>query len=293
MKVTHLLLVALVVVTLPASAKIVPALISTHPTNLYLSPDIPLSPSEKAGVALAKKWMNKKTEPITAGDGSVTYFYGAVMPTAVCSPNNVCDIQLQAGEKINKNGLNASDTVRWSITPMLSGQGEQQTTHVIVKPSDAGLSGNLVIGTDRRTYNIKLVSRADDWMPTIKFDYPEPIQQTLDTLYAREQTQKAHKQLGNGLNIDDLDFNYKTEGRAPFVPVRVYNNSLKTIIEMPRSVATGKLPSLVVVNGGRHELINYRYRNNQFIVDGLPNQIMLLLGTGKYQQSVLISRKGA
>ncbi len=90
-----------------------------------------------------------------------------------------------------------------------------------------------------------------------------------------------------------LTLTIRPKGRAPFVPVRVYNNSLKTIIEMPRSVATGKLPSLVVVNGGRHELINYRYRNNQFIVDGLPNQIMLLLGTGKYQQSVLISRKGA
>ena len=293
MKVTHLPLITLAVFTLTTHAQTVPAFTNDNPIATYLSPDIPLTPSEKAGVALAKKWMNKTTTPITAGDGSVTYFYGAVMPTAVCSPNNVCDIQLQAGEKISKNGLNASDTVRWSITPMVSGQGAQQTTHIMVKPSDAGLSGNLVIGTDRRTYNIKLVSRSHDWMPTMKFDYPESIARTVETLYAKEATQTANKQLGNGLNIDSLDFDYKTEGKAPFVPVRVYNNSIKTIIEMPRSVATGKLPSLVVINAGRHELINYRYRHHQFIVDGLPDQIMLLLGTGKYQQSVLISRKGA
>lgn len=290
MKIIKISALALAVFSAGVNATTVPPLTETELS--FLSPDIPLSNTEKAGVQLAKKWMNGKTKPITRGDGSVTYFYGAVMPTVVCSPLNLCDIQLQAGEMIKKEGLNASDTVRWSITPMLSGSGSSQITHVMVKPSDSGLTANLVIGTNKRTYNIKLISRQKDWMPTINFDYPETLNSTIESLYVRTQQEKEQKQLNNGLSIDDLNFNYKTEGKAPFVPVRVYNNSIKTILEMPRSVATGKLPSLLVVNAGRHELINYRYQNGKFIVDGLPKQIILLLGSGKYQQSVLITRTG-
>lgn len=258
----------------------------------FLSPDIPLSTVERAGVKLAQKWINGKTKPITRGDGSVTYFYGAVMPTVVCSPLNLCDIQLQPGEEILPKGLNASDTVRWTITPMVSNSPNGQITHVMVKPTDSGLTSNLVIGTNKRTYNIKLISRQKEWMPTVNFDYPEVISQTLESLYTRTKEAKERKILGNGLSIDDLDFNYKTQGQADFVPIRVYNNSVKTILEMPRSVATGKLPTLLVVNDGRREQINYRYRNGRFIVDGLPKQIILLLGSGKYQKSVLITKQG-
>ncbi|EEZ39025.1 P-type conjugative transfer protein TrbG [Photobacterium damselae] len=256
----------------------------------FLSPDIPLSTVERAGVKLAQKWINGKTKPITRGDGSVTYFYGAVMPTVVCSPLNLCDIQLQPGEEILPKGLNASDTVRWTITPMVSNSPNDQITHVMVKPTDSGLTSNLVIGTNKRTYNIKLISRQKEWMPTVNFDYPEVISQTLESLYTRTKEAKERKILGNGLSIDDLDFNYKTQGQADFVPIRVYNNSVKTILEMPRSVATGKLPTLLVVNDGRREQINYRYKNGRFIVDGLPKQIILLLGSGKYQKSVLITK---
>ncbi|ELV7517072.1 P-type conjugative transfer protein TrbG [Photobacterium damselae] len=258
----------------------------------FLSPDIPLSTVERAGVKLAQKWINGKTKPITRGDGSVTYFYGAVMPTVVCSPLNLCDIQLQPGEEILPKGLNASDTVRWTITPMVSNSQNGQITHVMVKPTDSGLTSNLVIGTNKRTYNIKLISRQKEWMPTVNFDYPEVISQTLESLYTRTKEEKERKILGNGLSIDDLDFNYKTQGQADFVPIRVYNNSIKTILEMPRSVATGKLPTLLVVNDGRREQINYRYKNGRFIVDGLPKQIILLLGSGKYQKSVLITKQG-
>lgn len=258
----------------------------------FLSPDITLSTVERAGVKLAQKWINGKTKPITRGDGSVTYFYGAVMPTVVCSPLNLCDIQLQPGEEILPKGLNASDTVRWTITPMVSNSPNGQITHVMVKPTDSGLTSNLVIGTNKRTYNIKLISRQKEWMPTVNFDYPEVISQTLESLYTRTKEAKERKLLGNGLSIDDLDFNYKTQGQADFVPIRVYNNSIKTILEMPRSVATGKLPTLLVVNDGRREQINYRYRNGRFIVDGLPKQIILLLGSGKYQKSVLITKQG-
>lgn len=247
---------------------------------------------EREGVNLAQKWIHGKTKPITSEDGAVVYFYGSSLPSVVCSPLKTCDIQLEAGERLTNDGINTGDKVRWRITPAVSGTGSNAVTHVVVKPSDVGLETSLMLTTDRRSYVFKLVSRKSDWMPVVRFDYPEKIQTAISSLYAKQASIKEEKQLGNGLNIDNLDFDYHVEGKASFVPVRVYNNSIKTILEMPRSVATGKLPSLLVVNAGRKELINYRYNSGRFIVDGLPKEIVLVIGAGKYQKSVLIKHRG-
>lgn len=276
-----------------SQAATVPALTSTPSNALSLfGQEQGLTANEREGVQLAQKWINGKTQPITAPDGAVVYYYGASLPSVVCSPLKTCDIQLEAGEQLVKTGINTGDSVRWKITPTLSGSGDNAVTHIIVKPSDVGLETSLMLTTNRRSYMFKLVSRQSDWMPVVRFDYPDTINTALSSLYAKRTSAQAEKQLGNGLNIDNLDFNYRVDGQAAFTPVRVYNNSIKTILEMPRSVATGKLPSLLVVNAGRRELINYRYNKGKFIVDGLPKEIVLVIGAGKYQQSVLIKHKG-
>ncbi|GAL12083.1 conjugative transfer protein TrbG [Vibrio astriarenae] len=174
----------------------------------------------------------------------------------------------------------------------MSGQGRDAVTHILVKPTDVGIETTLQISTNRRSYLIKLTSTHNDWMPVVKFDYPETLNLAMDSLYQRQESERSSKQVGDGLNIDHLDFEYAIEGNTHFTPVRVYNNSVKTILEMPRSVATGTLPSLLVVNGGQRELINYRYREGKFVVDGLPEQIALVLGAGSRQKTVLIKRKG-
>ncbi|WP_223295704.1 P-type conjugative transfer protein TrbG [Vibrio sp. L85] len=253
----------------------------------------PLNTMELEGLAIADRWKSGTDKPIQSDDGAVIYFYGSSQPTVVCAPLKLCDIQLEPGEQITKGGLNAGDTVRWGFTPTLSGSGSDAVTHVLVKPKQIGIDTTLQISTNRRSYSIKLISKANDWMPIVKFDYPEQLNLALNSMYQRQQTVKASTTLGNGLNINNLDFEYRIEGKTAFAPIRVYNNSIKTILEMPRSVQTGKLPSLLVVNGGQRELINYRYRDGKFIVDGLPDQIALILGAGKRQQTVLIKRKGA
>lgn len=266
----------------------------TAPDIHVLSQQKPLSDREAAGVAMAKKWIHGTRHPITAGDGSVTYFFGQSQPVVVCAPLQLCDVALQPGERIARNGLNIGDGTRWVVTPSLSGEGASQITHLIVKPADVGLETSLSVNTDRRTYSIRLVSRKNDWMPLVNFDYPETLKNSWDDFYAARAQEKAQKTLGNGLNIDNLDFSYRIEGDAPFRPVRVYNNGLKTFIEMPASVAAGELPAVMVVNPGtgEKEMVNYGVHNGKFIVDQLARQIILTMGVGRSQQSVLITRSG-
>ena len=104
-------------------------------------------------------------------DGYVRFLFGATLPTVVCAPLQVCNLALQPGEVVNN--INLGDSVRWKITPSLSGNGGSQTTHLIIKPTDAGLVSSLDIETNKRTYAIKLVSTQASWMPLVAFNYPE------------------------------------------------------------------------------------------------------------------------
>ena len=67
----------------------------------------------------------------------------------------------------------AGDTARWVIGDTASGAGAVRRTHILVKPSAAGLSTNLVIATDRRVYHLQLVSNASSAMASISWTYPE------------------------------------------------------------------------------------------------------------------------
>lgn len=293
----YVLLPPLLVAASCALAQPVPALDTPEaaqntPASMMLGQEQPLTPKEQQSLTLVNKWINGTSRPVTRGDGSVTWFFGATMPTIVCAPLKTCDIQLQPGERITKKGVHIGDPVRWDVSPALSGEGDRQVTHLVVKPSDVGLSTTLVVATDRRTYHMSLASRKTDWTPAVNFDYPEQVQDEWDSYYARQEAEKAQKTLGNGLNIDNLDFNYRVSGSAPFKPVRVYNNGIKTIIEMPASVNARELPTLMVVNAGEKEVVNYRYRNNKFIVDQLATGIILITGVGSHQQSILISYQG-
>lgn len=294
------LLPVLLVATTSVCAQTVPALDdaaqaspASVSTSSVLGAEKPLSTKQAQALALSQKWINGTAKPITAGDGTVTYYYGKAQPVVVCAPLQTCDIQLQPGERITKKGVNIGDSVRWEVSPALSGAGETQQTHLVIKPKDVGLDTSMTINTDRRSYSIRLVSRQSDYMPAVNFDYPEVEQSAWDAYYAEKQQETAQKTLGNGLNIDNLDFNYSIEGDADFKPVRVYNNGIKTFIELPHSVASNELPAVLVVNpeSGEKEIVNYGFHDGKFVVDQLAKQLILVQGVGGDQASVLITRE--
>ncbi|TON22739.1 P-type conjugative transfer protein TrbG, partial [Vibrio parahaemolyticus] len=87
------------------------------------------------------------------------------------------------------------------------------------KPTDVNIETTLQIATNRRSYLIKLTAKHNDWMPIVRFDYPETLQIAMDSMYERQQTEQHSKEIADGLNIDDLDFDYDIEGNTRFTPV--------------------------------------------------------------------------
>ena len=70
----------------------------------------------------------------------------------VCSPLRVCDVPLEAGDVVNS--IYVGDKARWSVSPAITGR----TTHLVVKPSDAGISSNMLVYTDKQKYSVNLIS---------------------------------------------------------------------------------------------------------------------------------------
>lgn len=190
--------------------------------------------------------------------------------------NQVSDIGLQPGEKLQS--VSAGDTVRWVVGDTTSGEGTAQQVHVLVKPIAAGLKTNLVITTDRRTYHLELESTDETYMSALSWTYPEA------ELFAISKRNEEAIGTGSipvdaGSSFENLHFRYRIEGRAPWKPLRAFDDGSKVYIQFGESLPKGEAPPLFVASSkGEPALVNYRVKNNTYIVDRLFAVAELRLG---------------
>ncbi|NUQ17403.1 MAG: P-type conjugative transfer protein TrbG [Sphingomonas sp.] len=199
------------------------------------------------------------------------------------APEQVSDIALQPGETLVS--VAAGDTARWVIGDTSSGSGPKRRTHILVKPSAAGLRTNMVIATDRRVYHVEIESNAGTAMAGIAWSYPE------DPLLALRGSAAADPAVAPGVAVEALNFNYRIDGdRPPWRPLRAFDDGQQVFIEFPPTLGQGEAPPLFVIGqGGRAELVNYRVRGHYYVVDRLFAAAELRLGE-KRQQVVRIVR---
>ncbi len=204
------------------------------------------------------------------------------------SPGQISDIALQTGEELVS--VSAGDTVRWVVGDTLSGSGANARAHIMVKPISSGIRTNLMIATNLRTYHLELESVKSGYMAALSWRYPEHEFAKLTSnnarAIAREDTSIQH-----GLTLEELNFDYKLSGQSPpWKPVRVFDDGSKVFIQMPANIKTSDMPPLFVIGAsGDAELINYRIKNNYYIVDRLFRAAELRLGT-KRQTIVRIEK---
>lgn len=261
--------------------------------NAFLNTQNPqLTKRELHSLKLARKWMRNGVKSIRGKDGSITFMFGLTMPSIVAAPLRITDIRLEPGEKIREVQL--GDTVRWQVSPSISGTAPLEVSHVIVKPTDVGLSTTLDIFTDRRTYNLNLKSTKRRYMPIVNFHYPKAINAKWAMYKNYMNKQQAAKQFqtapgGVAQNIDTLDFNYQIKGNYSWKPMRAYNDGVHTYIQMPHSMNFKEAPVLMVLDNGDQELVNYRLKNDRFIVDKLFDKAVLIKGVGSNQERIVIA----
>ena len=234
---------------------------------------------------LSGQWQDGQGVVTRGPDGKVIFLYGEIQPAIVCSPLQVCDIELQPGEIVRD--VLIGDTVRWKVEPATSGAPGSQAVHLILKPSEAGLETSMVVTTSRRTYHIRLTSHHSQYMARIGFDYPEDVQAAFAQIKARMEASIVP---GAGVPADQLDFAFQVSGTARWRPTRIYSDGKKTYIQFPSAISSQDAPVLFVVSGGQNRIVNYRMNGTMMVVDYYIDHAILVAGVGSKQQKITIRR---
>lgn len=206
------------------------------------------------------------------------------------SPGHVTSIMLQQGEELVGPGPVASgDTVRWIIGDTVSGSGLTRRVHILVKPTRADISTNLVINTNRRTYHLELSATTSTYMAAVSWTYP---QDALIALRESEAKPERAAPVATGIDFSALNFDYRLAGDKPrWRPVRVFDDGRQVFIEFPASIATGDMPPLFVIGADKSaELVNYRVQGRHMVIDRLFDAAELRLGAGRSARRVRIVR---
>ena len=277
---------------------------SEVPLN-WRPPHAELNAAAVSAAEVSRQWETGVATPTPGADGRVVYIFGQGMPVMVCAPLRVCAIELQAGEHLESQPQ-IGDSRRWEITPVLSGSGLEETPLLIVKPIEAGLETDLIVSTDRRTYVFRLISDSTRFVSRLAFQYPGEdaakwaafeIRQAAakrDAEAVAEQARERDKRAGvvpmaeNAL--DNLYFDYKLNGDAAYRPQQVFDDGQHTYLIYPNDGRFRELPTLLIQVNGKSELVNFRVDGSRYIVDRLFDKAILVVGVGKKQTRVTITR---
>ncbi len=255
---------------------------------------INLSSNEKKALQIVNEWTKgNRVSPITKGNnGEIEMIYGLSQPHILTAILQVTDIQFEQGETITS--IHLGDTARWSMEHIKANTIYGYQDHIIVKPKDINLLTSLVVVTDKRTYHLQLKSTERQYYPMVKFHYPSSL---IVRSNREEMTVKTKeismKDITTGSYLKDLSFGYTIKGNAKFKPVRVYNDGLKTIVELPRTINSSNIPILMTLEpeSKKPVIVNYRYQNNKFIVDAVFDKAILISGVGSKQKKITLIRE--
>jgi P-type conjugative transfer protein TrbG len=272
-------------------------------------PHTELNSTALNATSVASNWEAAFNLATPGADGRAVYMFGAGMPVLVCAPLRVCVLELERGEHIQSQPQ-IGDSRRWDVTPISSGMGLDETPQLIVKPIEAGLDTDLVVPTDRRTYVVRLVSDPTRYVSRVAFKYSADDQVQWAAFQAREDARKRDAELvaeqaaaaqkekdkKDGVvemtinPADKLYFDYKIEGDPNLVPQRVLDDGQHTYIFYPNNQRFRELPTLIILVNGKGELVNFRVEGNKYIVDRRFDKAFLIVGVGKKQSRVKITR---
>ncbi|EQD45869.1 Conjugal transfer protein TrbG/VirB9/CagX [mine drainage metagenome] len=192
--------------------------------------------------------------------------------TILARPDAVTDLILPSGE--HPENLALGDTVRWVVA--------QDAQDVYLKPVRAGLFTSATLLTNRRRYELILVSvpAGSPWYQAVSWS-----QHTLWALHqglatrraqtARKRPRKTHPSVRMRW-YRNVDAAYRISGRATWRPLQVFDDGQETFIELAPTVQV--MPALFVRQGRHVTLVNYRVSGHWIIFPGRFRVAELRLG---------------
>lgn len=225
-------------------------------------------------------------------DGFIKFAYNeGQQPIVKATPFQETVISLEPGERFTN--ISSGDPNRWSYSVAVSGSGATQQQNVLVKPSLPDISTNMVITTDKRIYNLRLLSSMNaQTTRNISFWYPDEMVNAVNDSTLK-QFDGAVATVPN-VSLNNLNFDYRLStgwfSHTPaWKPIRVFDDGTHTYIQFASIMSNRDMPVLFVQEGYSKELVNYRTKPPYFVVDKIFKQAVLVVGVGYSQTKVTIT----
>ncbi len=211
----------------------------------------------------------------------MTYDYAAgTLFQVYTAPEHLTDVQLQPGEHVvGKPAI--GDNVRWILAKGVAGAAGSEQPHIYIKPTRPDLETTLALNTDRRSYILELHSYDDTYMAAVAWRYPQDDAAQLEA-GLEQQAAMASAATPTAVTVDKLNFSYGVavvNGRPQWVPTQVFDDGHKTYIRFPEAMIEREAPALFVLTStGDTQLVNYRVKNDTYVVDRLFESAELRIG---------------
>ena len=263
-----------------------------------LDMEIKLRQYDKLVMGMEKEYHAAKqaSNPFLGEQGYVIYPYGEVVPVITCRPLRMTDVALEPGEEIM--GIHAGDTVRWQFSPSQSMKNGMAVAHIVVKPNQPGISTNLLVHTNKRTYNLDFTaSDKAEYLRGVAFSYGDS--NNLSYLFVNgnagsSSSSKKDKKLEDELQetMGDVDFNglytqytILNNSKVDWAPEAVFDDGNKTYLRMPFRFS--ETPAFYISLDRRETMTNFRVKGRYYIVDRLFDKAYLKIG----RKRVVLVRK--
>lgn len=183
----------------------------------------------------------------------------------------ITDIKLSQNEVLKYVG--GGDTTRWKIDTSTTGSMADRVTHIFVKPTQRGISTNLIVNTDKRTYQLLLVS-GNHFNPMVSWITPKS-----DAEIYKEKKIKTY----STINPRKLDFGYKVSNTdLKWSPAMVFSSENKTYLKMKPDIKNTELPAFFILDDeNKMTLVSYRFVKGYLVVDRLFDKAVLIQGKKK------------
>ena len=184
-----------------------------------------------------------------------------------CRTGYLTDIELHKGEKVSFVG--GGDTSSWAInSTTVAG-----TPHIYIKPVVKTSTTNIIITTDKRSYQL-IVNTSDWYNPMVRWTYG---QEELEVSLAQQA--KDDRTITSRLGVtnpENLHFKYKVTCKGDAEkPQMVFDDGEKTYIRFAK--ASKRLPALFIREKGHKSvsLANFKVKDNTYMLDRLIDQAEL------------------
>ena len=177
-----------------------------------------------------------------------------------CRVGYLTDLSLKKGEKVTFVG--SGDTSAWAVEKATV----DGVAHIYIKPTVDTSTTNLIITTNKRSY--QLILNTSSWYnPMVTWNYGQEEQSAINLREEQGTISKINE------NVESLNFNYKISGESSVKLVTVFDDGEKTILKFDKTLK--RLPSLFIRSKGKIIMANYKIRENCYIVDRVAEEIEL------------------